>query len=191
MLAASLICAFLPLIHGLTLVSPSSWNDSDFNTLQWTPAAGDPSTFAVYLLNNKTMPTGPLDILDSVNTADGSIKFNLPAVPKGPGYQIQAVDSSNTSDILATSGIFSILDTRIPNTTSHSTTGTASSTSSGTQAPNAQPAAPTSSVVFPEGGDGGDSTTGFSGNAAFRSTSIASGSLLSAGLALLALALSA
>ncbi|EJD47761.1 hypothetical protein AURDEDRAFT_123330 [Auricularia subglabra TFB-10046 SS5] len=160
-LYSSLIAA-LPaaIVNGLTLEQPGVWNDSDFNTLTWTTAPGDPATFSVDLLHPSSLSGGSLNVLSNVKTADGKITFNLPAVPEGGNYTIVAHPVGNDNEVLFKSTPFKIEETRIPNATqSNSASGTVTPPSTPTQSSGfgaGIPSAPSNAPTFP-GDDSPDS----------------------------------
>ncbi|KZV82049.1 hypothetical protein EXIGLDRAFT_779034 [Exidia glandulosa HHB12029] len=183
----ALIAAFpAAFVRGLTLNQPSVWNDSDFNTLTWSTAPGDPTTFSVDLFNNQSFPQG-LTILDTVKTADGQIKFNLPGVPEGGNYTIVAHPVGNPGDVLFSSGTFKIADSRTPNSTAQSSTTSGSGTATvatptaGTSQTfgNGVPQAPSAAPTFP----GTDPTDGTGAALALRPTFAAAAGVLGLALA--------
>ncbi|KZW02197.1 hypothetical protein EXIGLDRAFT_482355 [Exidia glandulosa HHB12029] len=103
------------LVNALTLNTPSSLTASTNNTVSWTAADGDPSSFSLELLQPQLL-NGPLGIVPTVNTSDGSVTFILPEVPAGSDYTIEAVGVSNITNVLDTSDSFAISAAPSPTT---------------------------------------------------------------------------
>jgi len=118
----------VPLISALTLSTPENLSSGGSATINWTSAAGDPSTFSIELLN--VVFHNSFAIANNVQPSAGTITLTLPSVPPGDGYTLEAVDISNITNVYATSGSFSIAAESTVTSTSSSTSGRVSSTSS-------------------------------------------------------------
>jgi len=123
---AALLAFVIPLVAGLTLNVPEIPTSGGSVTIQWTTVAGDPTTFSLELLNPSF--NNAFAIANNVPTSDGKITLNLPIVPVGPGYTLEAVDIGNINNVYATTGSFSIGATA--STTSTTTTGTSTTATS-------------------------------------------------------------
>ncbi|EJD47773.1 hypothetical protein AURDEDRAFT_163232 [Auricularia subglabra TFB-10046 SS5] len=147
---------FAALASALTLNTPTNWQSSSNSTVTWTSAPGDPATFSIELVQ-PTLLNGPLAVVDSATTSNGSISFNLPAVPEGSGYTLEAVAISNINDVLSTSGSFSIAPA--PVVSASTPTGTASVTLPIQTTPATSPTvtAPVSSAPGPSSSGGSSS----------------------------------
>jgi hypothetical protein len=100
-----------------------SWNSND--------ASADPGSFSLELVRTSFHDTFAIanNVPNAPGTGPQSTTVTLPAVPIGDGYQVEAVNIGNISDIYATSGDFSVA--AAPSTSSSSTSsGKGSQTSS-------------------------------------------------------------
>ncbi|OAX38947.1 hypothetical protein K503DRAFT_690596, partial [Rhizopogon vinicolor AM-OR11-026] len=108
----------LPLASALTLDTPTGATNGGIVTITWSATTSDPSTFSIELVN--TIFHNTFAIANSVQTSTGSLTLELPQIPVGDGYTIEAIQYNNINVVLATSGDFSV---------GAQTTSTASSTS--------------------------------------------------------------
>ncbi|KAH7104382.1 hypothetical protein BKA62DRAFT_694502 [Auriculariales sp. MPI-PUGE-AT-0066] len=131
------------LVQALTLVVPSTLNDSNFNTITFTSTPDDPPNFTVVIVNKKL--NVEVTMLDSVPKTDTSITFNLPGLPEGKNYTLVAYAVGDTSKTLFESAPFEVVESRVP-TSESSSTGTQSATS-GSQASASNPNAPTAATT--------------------------------------------
>ncbi|KZT43825.1 hypothetical protein SISSUDRAFT_501611 [Sistotremastrum suecicum HHB10207 ss-3] len=116
-------------VRALTINTPTNWAGNQTNTVTWTSTAGDPPIFTIELLQT-TSPT--LAIANNVNTSLGSIALTLPNFDVGPGYSLEFVNVGNISDVLATSGTFTIAQKdQVTSSTSSTSSGSAASTFTG------------------------------------------------------------
>jgi len=120
----SLLVLVAPLASALTLDTPTNVNNGDRVTLTWTAAAGDP-VFTLELQN----PTfnNEFAIANNRDPADGSYVWQVPVVPAGTDYVINAVNIGNVSEVYASTGVFAIgalSSTTTSTGTGTSTTGT-------------------------------------------------------------------
>ena len=80
----------MPFVSALTLNTPENLASGGSATITWTTASGDPSTFSIELLN--TVFHNSFAIANNVNPSSGTITLDLPIVPPGNGYTLEAVD---------------------------------------------------------------------------------------------------
>ncbi|KAJ7586948.1 hypothetical protein C8J56DRAFT_1083049 [Mycena floridula] len=97
-----------PTFASMTMEVPPVIKTDEIFTVSWTRAATDPAKFTVNILEGNGTPfLGGL----SVTTTNVSGTFSVPAwagVPPGV-YFVEAVDSSNPSDVLGSSNKFTLL----------------------------------------------------------------------------------
>jgi hypothetical protein len=102
----ALLAFVAPLVAGLTLTIPQNPTSGGSITIEWTTVAGDPSTFSIELIN--VAFNNAFAIANNVPTASNQITLNLPIVPTGDGYTLEAVDIGNINNVYASTGSFSI-----------------------------------------------------------------------------------
>ncbi|OCH84038.1 hypothetical protein OBBRIDRAFT_840009 [Obba rivulosa] len=108
--AFSTLAVFVPFVSALTLQTPTNWESGTNANVSWTNAAGDPSTWSLELVNPTNFHNS-FAIANNVNPAPGFITVQLPIVPAGSGYVLEAVGISNISDVISQTGEFSIAQT--------------------------------------------------------------------------------
>lgn len=79
----NILCSFLalvlPLVHALQLSTPTNVASGGSVTITWTPAAGDPAVFSVYLVN--TVFHDNFGVANNVQSSAGTLTLQLPIVP--------------------------------------------------------------------------------------------------------------
>jgi len=130
----ALLALVTPLVAGLTLQIPQNPTSGGTVTIVWTSAAGDPSTFTLELVND--VFHNSFAIANNVQPTTGQITIELPSVPVGAGYTLEAVDIGNIGNVYSTTGTFSIgpnaASTGVTTSTTGTGTGTGTSTVKGT-----------------------------------------------------------
>jgi len=122
----ALLTVVIPFVSALTINAPSTQCASGGQcTITWTTSAGDPGTFTLELLN--TVFHNSFAIGNNLVPSAGSATIELPIVPAGDGYTLEAVQIGDINTVYSTSGSFSIS----PQSSSTSVTSTSSSSSSG------------------------------------------------------------
>ncbi|KZS89737.1 hypothetical protein SISNIDRAFT_416564, partial [Sistotremastrum niveocremeum HHB9708] len=118
----------------ITEPSPSSfWVQNQTNTISWTFASGDPNPISIVIVNsNNTFLNGEYSIHEFVDLSNGSFTVTNVTLLVASGYQVEFVNTTNLTQVFATSQTF---DVKAPGTsgtaTSPSTTGSSGSGSSG------------------------------------------------------------
>ncbi|KAF8838688.1 hypothetical protein BDN67DRAFT_62552 [Paxillus ammoniavirescens] len=79
----------LPLVSALTINTPIGATTGGMVTLTWTATTTDPTSFTFELTN--TIFHNTFAIANTVTTSQGSITIQLPQVPVGDGYTLEAV----------------------------------------------------------------------------------------------------
>jgi hypothetical protein len=129
MFAKLITLAFaLPLVSALTINTPTGATTGGEITLTWTATTVDPTSFTFELYN--TIFSDTYAIANTVQTSLGTLTLELPQIPVGDGYILQAVANSNVTDVYAQSGDFSVGAQTTPSTTMASTTASGSTASS-------------------------------------------------------------
>ncbi|THH09820.1 hypothetical protein EW146_g8565 [Bondarzewia mesenterica] len=144
----SVLVALVPFVAGLTLNVPDNLSSGGPATISWTTASGDPSTFSIELLN--TIFHNSFAIANNVQPSLGSITIQLPAVPPGDGYTLEAVNITDINQVFATTGGFSIAapsSSSVASSTSAASSASGSASGSGSSA-SASATAPSSSSSF-------------------------------------------
>jgi len=126
MLAKYSVAFFLPLVHALTLGTPTGLTSGGLATITWTADPTDPP-FSLELANPVFRDAFAIGNNIDPTTAT-SITLTLPAVPVGAGYHLEAVNVGNITDVYARSGEFSIGAATSSSRASSSTTGLTTST---------------------------------------------------------------
>ncbi|GBE77529.1 hypothetical protein SCP_0104040 [Sparassis crispa] len=123
----SALAALLPLVSALTIQTPANWDSAIQANITWTSASTDPSTWSFELVNPVNFHNS-FGLANNVDPSTGVLLVELPVVPPGDGYLLQAVNISNINDVFAQSGDFAIGAT--PSTSAASSSSTAASSSS-------------------------------------------------------------
>jgi hypothetical protein len=77
----SLFALVAPLVSALTIEAPTNPTSGGTVTINWTNAAGDPSTFSIELVN--TVFHNSFAIANNVVPTSGTMTIELPIVPVG------------------------------------------------------------------------------------------------------------
>ena len=85
--ALTLVVSF---VSAITINAPENLVSGGPATVTWADEPGDPSTFSIELLN--TAFHNSFAIANNVNASAGSVSLDLPSVPAGGGYTVEAVD---------------------------------------------------------------------------------------------------
>jgi len=102
----SLVTLILPLVQALTIQTPTGLTSGGQTTINWTTTAGDPTSFSFELLNQ--VFNNAYAIANNVATSLGTLTLDIPIVPPGDGYTLEAVNIGNINDVFASTGPFSI-----------------------------------------------------------------------------------
>jgi len=99
-------------VKALTITSPSGssyWVQFQTNTIAWGTSPGDPPTVTISIIqpNNKNF-IGSFAIAEYVPADKRSYDVTNVTLSVADGYQIQMVDSANTTHVYATSAPFSV-----------------------------------------------------------------------------------
>ncbi|KAL6304901.1 hypothetical protein BKA93DRAFT_254086 [Sparassis latifolia] len=103
----SALAALLPLVSALTIQTPANWDSAIQANITWTSASTDPSTWSFELVNPVNFHNS-FGLANNVDPSTGVLLVELPVVPPGDGYLLQAVNISNINDVFAQSGDFAI-----------------------------------------------------------------------------------
>ncbi|CCM03659.1 uncharacterized protein FIBRA_05803 [Fibroporia radiculosa] len=109
----------------ITLQTPTNWQSGTSANISWT-ATDSASLFSLELVNS--VFHNAFAIAGNIQPSLGFLSFEMPSVPPGAGYVLEAVNVTNINDVYGSSGSFSIAQT--PSTTTSSTTSSSSSTTS-------------------------------------------------------------
>lgn len=124
----TIVAVALPFVQALTVSTPTNVNSGGTVNLNWTTAAGDPTTFSVELIN--TVFNNQFALANNVDPSLQTLTINMPIVPAGDGYTIEFVGVSNISQIFTTTGGFSIGATVTSSSSSSSSASSGASSSS-------------------------------------------------------------
>ncbi|KAG8993568.1 hypothetical protein FRB94_005349 [Tulasnella sp. JGI-2019a] len=106
------LASVLPSVAALTVTGPSStayWVFGTANTITWTYDANDPSPASVIITNpDKNTLNGPFSVAQNVPASQKSIEVTDVTLKPGDGYVVNFVNPSNSSDIYAFSGSFTV-----------------------------------------------------------------------------------
>ncbi|KAK7461913.1 hypothetical protein VKT23_008344 [Stygiomarasmius scandens] len=108
----------------LTTPSPSFLVTNGSATVTWNAESGDPQGITIRIRNNATLNS--FDFAADISVGDGNVTGILQNIPASGDYFVQAVDATNTSNVLANSKTFAINST-VASTTTSATTFTSSS----------------------------------------------------------------
>jgi len=157
----ALLAFVAPLVAGLTLQIPENPTSGGSVTIKWTSASGDPATFTLELTNESFHNS--FAIANNVQPESGQITLNLPVVPVGDGYTLEAVDIGNISNVYSTTGSFSVgANAASSSSTSSGTSTTSTGTSASTLTSPLSSVTPTSATVTGTHTTGTASITGTS-----------------------------
>ncbi|KAH7923713.1 hypothetical protein BV22DRAFT_564152 [Leucogyrophana mollusca] len=91
-------------VSALVLNTPTELTSGAEATITWTSQSGDPSTFSLLLKSYATFA-----IADNVQTSLETITLELPEVPSGNEYILEATNISDIDVIYATTGEFTVI----------------------------------------------------------------------------------
>ncbi|KIJ66577.1 hypothetical protein HYDPIDRAFT_174620 [Hydnomerulius pinastri MD-312] len=128
----SALALALPLVSALTLNTPTGATTGGVVTITWTASTTDSPYFTLEMVNTAFHNT--FAIANNVQTSLGTMTIELPQVPVGDGYTLEAVATNNVNQIYAQSGDFAVGAQTTPSTTMASTTATGSTASSASTA---------------------------------------------------------
>ena len=86
----SVLTLVVSFVSAITINAPKNLVSGGPATITWADEPGDPSTFSIELLN--TAFHNSFAIANNVNASAGSVSLDLPSVPAGDGYTVEAVD---------------------------------------------------------------------------------------------------
>ncbi|KAJ8580863.1 hypothetical protein M405DRAFT_833536 [Rhizopogon salebrosus TDB-379] len=141
---AALAAFALPLASAFTLNTPTGATTGGTVTITWSATTTDPGTFSLEMVN--TIFHNTFAIANNIQTSTGSLTLELPQVPVGDGYTIEAIDPANINTVYATSGDFAVGG---PSTSSTSMSSTSSTTGTSTGSTTAGTSKPLSSATSP------------------------------------------
>ncbi|KAI0369491.1 hypothetical protein BV20DRAFT_967756 [Pilatotrama ljubarskyi] len=155
----SLAALALPIAaaNALNILSPSEsayWVQNTSNTITWTFNQGDPATININVVNgNNATLNGPFSIMSFVNVSDQTFTVTNVTLRPGDGYQVQFVNTSNITQVFASSANFSV---KPPGTTpAPPVTASATATSSGASASATSPSGTSGSASSSVSATGG------------------------------------
>jgi hypothetical protein len=123
-----LALAAAPLSSALTIDTPTNWTSGGQAVISWENAQGDPSTWSFELIN--VVFNDAFAIANNVDPSSSPLTIELPIVPAGAGYTLEAVNIGNITNVYATTASFSIGGT-VSGTSSGTATGTGATTATG------------------------------------------------------------
>ncbi|WVQ78998.1 hypothetical protein IAT38_001090 [Cryptococcus sp. DSM 104549] len=137
----------------LTILSPSShtiWYKNSTVNLDWTVSAPETDTyfFRTYISNkDSSVLSGSQCIADSTNATAGFVRILLPQLASAQQYVVTLVNTTDESQVFATSEEFEIADGEVTTSTASTASQTASSTKAA-EIPNAGKTTTSSSDPF-------------------------------------------
>jgi len=136
MRSSSLIAGLATLVastSAFTINSPTSsdyWVQGETNTIAWSAGGSDPPVVSLQIINaNRTLLNGAFAIAEYVKASLMSFTVTNVTLVVADGYVVQMVNSTNNTEVFASSGTFSVKPA--------GTTPAPASGSSGTQTANA------------------------------------------------------
>nr|ABB96272.1 hesp-379 [Melampsora lini] len=89
----------------------SYWVQFSTNTISWTQGSGDPPVVSLQIINpSKNLLNGAFSIAEYVKASLESYTVTNVTLLVGDGYQVQMVNSTNATQVYASSGAFSVKD---------------------------------------------------------------------------------
>jgi len=170
--AISALVALVPLASALVLETPTDWQSSTTANISWVTSAGDPSTFS-FQLNNPDEFHNSFAIGNNIPASNQFFSFEMPTVPIGGGYLVEAVNISNINQVFAQTGEFSIAAPPVSVSSSATSSGSASASSASATSSGASSAA---SSTSPASSSGGSSSAGSSASTSAAGASETTGS---------------
>lgn len=109
------LSAFVALASGVSAISITSPSSSSYwvqfvtNTIAWGTGSGDPELVSIQIINptNKGF-AGPFSIAEYVKASKLSYDVTNVQLVVGDGYQVQFINPTNNTEVLATSAPFSV-----------------------------------------------------------------------------------
>ncbi|KAH7886435.1 hypothetical protein F5I97DRAFT_1830185 [Phlebopus sp. FC_14] len=160
----STLALALPLVSALTVNTPNGATTGGTVTLAWTATSTDPAYFTFELVNTAFHNT--FAIANNVQASLGTITIQLPQVPVGDGYTLEAVATNDVNTVYASSGDFAVGAQTTPTSTMTSTASTSATGSSASSAPLSSSTAPTSSLSSASSSSSSAAATNFNTGAA-------------------------
>ncbi|KAJ9114359.1 hypothetical protein QFC20_001502 [Naganishia adeliensis] len=114
----------------LTPNSQTTWYKNSTVQLTWSSASGDPNPFRIFLGSSEGSSGANSTLADSVNTDLQGLTILLPQLVDSQGYILYFVNTTNTSQVYATSQPFAIAQGMVANTTTAAVSGGTATTSS-------------------------------------------------------------
>ncbi|KAH9851279.1 hypothetical protein C2E23DRAFT_831876 [Lenzites betulinus] len=134
----ALLALPIAVANALDITGPSEtsyWVQNTSNTITWTFSQGDPSLVNIDVVNsnNRTL-NGAFSIASSVNVSALTFTVTNVTLVVGDDYQVEFVNTTNTSQILASSPVFTVKPpgTAVAPTSSAASSATASGSASAT-----------------------------------------------------------
>ncbi|KZT38758.1 hypothetical protein SISSUDRAFT_1128545 [Sistotremastrum suecicum HHB10207 ss-3] len=163
----SSLCIIPFVLSAITITEPSPssfWVQNQTNTISWTFASGDPNPISIVIVNsNNTFLNGEYSIHEFVDLSNGSFTVTNVTLLVASGYQVEFVNTTNLTQVFATSQTF---DVKAPGTApANSSTTTTGSAASGTAT------SPSTTGSSGSGSSGSGSATGSSTSGSSTSTS--------------------
>ncbi|KAI0830335.1 hypothetical protein BC628DRAFT_1000220 [Trametes gibbosa] len=157
----ALLALPIAVANALDITGPSEsfyWVQNTSKTITWTFNQGDPSVININVVNsdNRTL-NGALSIANSVNVSALSFTFTNVTLRTGDGYQVQFVNTSNITQVFASSAVFTVKPpgTAAAPTASASGSPTASGSASNASATSPSGSASSSGSATPTSGNNG------------------------------------
>ncbi|GHJ87562.1 hypothetical protein NliqN6_3964 [Naganishia liquefaciens] len=122
----------------ISILSPNSqttWYKNSTVQLTWSSAAGDPNPFRIFLDSTEGALSANATLADSVNTDLQGLTILLPQLTDSDGYLLYFVNTTNTSQVYATSQPFTIAAGEFYTSSATGATNAASATSAGIPGP--------------------------------------------------------
>ncbi|KAH7914560.1 hypothetical protein BJ138DRAFT_1143707 [Hygrophoropsis aurantiaca] len=143
----SALALVLPLVSAITLNAPTGLTTGGEATVTWTTASGDSPYFTLELVN--TIFNNEFAISNNVQTSLGTLTFEMPQVPPGDGYTLEAINTANVNDVYSTSGDFAIGAASTASTTSASSASGMTMSSGAVMSTGTTPATTSSASAAP------------------------------------------
>ncbi|EGG11836.1 uncharacterized protein MELLADRAFT_70587 [Melampsora larici-populina 98AG31] len=110
----------------------SYWVQFSTNTISWSQGSGDPPVVSLQIVNpNHNLLNGAFSIAEYVKASLESYTVTNVTLLVGDGYQVQMVNSTNATQVYASSGTFSVKDANTTAAPVASTSGSGSANGSG------------------------------------------------------------
>ncbi|OCH90149.1 hypothetical protein OBBRIDRAFT_731355, partial [Obba rivulosa] len=105
--------AILNTLVALSISGPSAssfWVQFSSNTITWSSNSSDPAQVDIFVTNtNTSILNGAFSIANNVPVTSESFTVTNVTLRVGDGYSVVFVSPSNNSQVLATSGTFSVM----------------------------------------------------------------------------------